>query len=57
MMISMRNKSGLRQAFSMVLIVAGALIMLLASESWTGLLFMGLGMLVEILAISINHHD
>lgn len=56
-MISTPNKTGLRQAFSIVLIIAGALIMLLASESWTGLLFMGLGMLIETLAISINHYD
>lgn len=56
-MISMPNKAGLRQAFSIVLVITGALIMLLASESWTGLLFMGLGMLIEILAISMSHYD
>ena len=57
MLLSLRNKVSLRQVLSMVLVVVGALLMVLASETWGGLLFMGLGMLIEILAMSISHHD
>jgi hypothetical protein len=57
MMLSLRNKASLRQMLSMVLVVVGVLLMVLASASWAGLLFMGLGMLIEILAFSINHQD
>lgn len=56
-MLSLRNKANRRQALSMALVVLGGLLMLLASETWTGFLFMGLGVLIEILAISINHED
>jgi hypothetical protein len=41
----------------MALVVLGGLLMLLASETWAGLLFMGLGVLIEILAVSIHHQD
>lgn len=57
MMLRLRNKAGLRQVLSMALVVLGGLLMLLASETWAGLLFMGLGVLIEILAVSIHHQD
>lgn len=57
MMLRLHNKSGLRQVVSMALVVAGGILMLLASETWAGLLFMGLGILIELLAMSINHQD
>lgn len=56
-MLSLRKKANRRQAISMALVVLGGLMMLLASETWTGLLFMGLGVLIEIMAVSINHQD
>lgn len=56
-MLGLHNKANLRQALSTALIMLGGLLMLLAPETWTGLLFMGLGVLIEILAMSIHHQD
>lgn len=57
MMLSLRNKTSLRQLFSLALVVVGMGLMFLASETWGGLLFMGFGLLIELLAISMNHRD
>ena len=51
MLLSLGNKVSLRLVLSMVLVVVGVLLMVLAAETWSGLLFMSLGMLIEILAI------
>lgn len=45
-----------RRILAMTFIVFGAMLILLAPETWPGAALLALGVLVELIAMSISHH-
>ena len=57
MMIGLLKKTHLRRPFAVLLVIAGALVMLLAPETWAGAILLGLGIVIEAIGIALTHQD
>lgn len=55
MKLTLPNKSSVRQFLSLTLMVLGAVLMFFAPETWSGVLFLALGVVIEMIAMAINH--
>lgn len=51
----MLNKRTIRRAVSILLVVAGATLIFLATEAWAGVALMVLGISIEAVSIAIKH--
>lgn len=57
MMISLLKKTHLRRPLAALLVIAGAMAMFLAPETWPGALLLGLGIIIEVAGIALKHPD
>jgi hypothetical protein len=51
------NKAHLRRPLAALLAIAGALVVLLAPETWAGALLLALGISIEAAGVAMKHRD
>ena len=51
----MLRKPHLRRPLAALLVIAGALMMYLAPETWAGALLLALGIAIEVVGIALKH--
>ena len=54
---SLLRKPHLRRPLAALLVIAGALVMFLAPETWAGVLLLALGITIEVIGITLKHRD
>lgn len=53
----MLRNSRIRRPVAFLLMLLGAAMMLLASETWVGVLLLALGVTIEVVGISLKHKE
>jgi uncharacterized membrane protein YesL len=53
---SLPEKTAARRLLAGVLVVLGAVLILLAPETWPGMVLLVLGVLLELIGMSLSHH-
>jgi drug/metabolite transporter (DMT)-like permease len=53
---SLPEKNTARRLMAVALIVVGAVLILLAPETWPGMVLLVLGVLLELIGMSFSHH-
>lgn len=54
--MSLPDKTRVRRSSAVALIILGAVLILLAPETWPGALLLALGVMVELVGTSLSHH-
>ena len=54
---SMLRKTHLRRPLAALLVIAGAMMMFFAPETWAGALLLALGIMIEVIGITLKHRD
>jgi uncharacterized membrane protein YccC len=52
----MIKNTRIRRTGALILVVLGAILMFLAPEVWQGALLLGLGVLIELVGITLEHY-